>query len=175
MFKKTFSTFIIAVLLNFTCSQMVYAKKVILENGTKVKLKTTSYVSSGFSREGEDVNFIVEDDVNWGKEILIPSGSVAKGVITEIKKTSLLGRRGKIVIDLDYAIAVDGTKVPLMQTIERQSTSKLDVIPSPVFWILSPFFMIISSEEAEIAENFITNARVDRDIEIEILETENML
>ena len=62
---------------------------------------------------GDDVKFTVLSDVKRGGVVLIPAGTIANGVVSEAKKSSLAGTKGRLSVDFRSLTLADGTNVPL--------------------------------------------------------------
>lgn len=170
--KIIISFFLIAFLNVFVCPISI-AREVILENGTKVRLKLVDKVSSQINNEGDDVNFIVTDDVKIGDVLLIKEGSRCIGFIEELFVKGSIGRAGKLVIRLDSTRAVNGKKVPLTGTITKKGESRI-ITSAVLSVVLLPFFLVMTGKDAQLPAGYQFYARVDRDIVLS-LEEENFI
>lgn len=81
---------------------------------TTVKLVLVDRLHSGSSREGDRINFRVDEDIaDANGQVLIRKGTAAYGSVTKSRKSKGFGRRGLLDFSVDYTTAVDGQRVPL--------------------------------------------------------------
>lgn len=91
-------------------------KEVTLKAGTNVPVKSQMAVKAADVTVGQTLNFIVARDVNVNGTTAIPYGSMVKGTVTEAKKSSWWGTRGRLGIAIKSVTLPDGTEVPLTST-----------------------------------------------------------
>ncbi len=87
--------------------------KLVLEDGTPVKLRTGRTVSSADAHIGDLVDFVAVQDVMVGNIRVISRGSVAWGTVVEAHNKRRMGRGGKLKIRLDSIQLGDGSKAVL--------------------------------------------------------------
>ncbi len=81
---------------------------------TTVKLVLVDRLHSSSSREGDRINFRVDEEIaDAHGQVLIRKGTAAYGSVTKSRKSKGFGRRGLLDFSLDYTTAVDGQRVPL--------------------------------------------------------------
>jgi hypothetical protein len=81
---------------------------------TTVKLVLVDRLHSGSSREGDRINFRVDEDITDANgQVLVRKGTAAYGTITKSRRSKGFGRRGLLDFSVDYTTAVDGQRVPL--------------------------------------------------------------
>lgn len=81
---------------------------------TTVKLVLVDRLHSGSSRQGDRINFRVDEDITDASgQVLIRKGTAAYGTITKSRRSKGFGRRGLLDFSVDYTTAVDGQRVPL--------------------------------------------------------------
>ncbi|MDD3012346.1 MAG: hypothetical protein PHC34_01415 [Candidatus Gastranaerophilales bacterium] len=169
MIKKLISLILILVFINLGFCQVSFGSDVILENGTKIRLKLVDKVSSGLNQEGDEVNFTVAEDIKLGDLVLIKEGARATGIISELINRGRVGKAGKLTINLDYAKAVNGKKVPLNGTIVKKGEDKVFLsvglaILLPVF----PFGLMFRGYDATLPAGYQVQTRTDRDVKISV-------
>lgn len=91
-----------------------------VRKGSKLKMTVSSVVSSGFHRKGDEFFAEVTDDFSTQSGIVLPSGTVAHGTVTELRDKKRLGRDAYMTIKFDYLITPDNRKIP----IEASMTTK---------------------------------------------------
>ena len=87
--------------------------KLLLEDGTPVKLRTGRTVSSADAHVGDLVDFEVTQDVQVGGYPVIPRSSVAWGRIAKVQGRRRMGRGGTVNIQLEFVQLADGSKAAL--------------------------------------------------------------
>jgi hypothetical protein len=77
------------------------AAKVVLKEGSEVKLKFADDLSSKTANEGDPVNLILDEDIKVGDVIVAKAGCKAVGTITNSKKAGMMGRAGSNISRLE--------------------------------------------------------------------------
>lgn len=157
--------------MNLLVCPFSYAEQVILENGTMIPLKLKNNLSSKSLKEGDIINFITDDNVKLGDEILIEEGANATGYISELTKSGRIGKAGEFYIKLDKIQLKDGTKVPLTGQILKKGKDRV-IIALALTLCLPPssgiFFLLIKGTDATLPAGYKVQARVDRDTVINL-------
>ncbi|HBH19037.1 MAG TPA: hypothetical protein DDX14_08925 [Cyanobacteria bacterium UBA9579] len=167
MHKRAISLFFTIVLINLFVCPLSIAREVILENGTRVRLKLVDTVSTKINNEGDYVNFIVMEDIKLADTTLIKEGTRATGFIAELIPRGKVGKAGKMTVYLDSTKSVDDKRVPLSGTVIRKGedrmilTGILSILAFPPFSLL---FLTMTGHDAQIPAGYQINARVDRDV-----------
>ena len=91
-----------------------------IQKGSKLKMTVSSVVNSNFQMKGDQFFAEVTDDFSTQSGIVIPSGTVAHGTVTELRDKKRLGRDAYMTIKFDYLITPDNRKIP----IEASMTTK---------------------------------------------------
>jgi hypothetical protein len=145
------------------------ADKVKLEEGTQVRLRLMQTINSGTVHTGQTISFEVLDDVFINEQVVIKEGAPAWGVIEEAEGKKSFGRAGKLKIRLDYAKAVDGTKIPLRATATNEGkgrgmgTGIAFGASLLLFWPAAPFLGMMKGKNSEIPRGYHIEAFVDGD------------
>jgi len=87
--------------------------KLTVPGGTVIHLVLMDDLQGRKMKVGEQVHFLVREDQVIDRQILIRNGSIAVGHIALATKNGFVGKSGKLGIQIDSAIAVDGTKIRL--------------------------------------------------------------
>lgn len=112
-------------------------KKVTLKAGTIVPLQAVKQIKAADVNEGETVDFRVIHNIKVNDEILIPQGTIAKGVVSEAKKSSLAGTKGRLVININNIIHPTGEYIYFSNTSVRiygQNRTPLSVVTALFVW-----------------------------------------
>ena len=81
--------------------------------GLVIEVENARALSSANVTPGSPISFRVTKRV-YVKDILaIERGSLASGHITKVRKAGVFGRAGMLAWQMDYVVAVDGTKIPI--------------------------------------------------------------
>lgn len=86
-----------------------------IREGSVVSVILKQTLQSGTSSTGSPVRFEVAGEVRSadGRELLIPAGTPALGVVTASLRARRFGRPGMLCFTCDYVLLSDGTRVPL--------------------------------------------------------------
>ena len=143
---------------------MTFGREVLLESGTKIRLKLADKISSGLNKEGDEVNFITAEDIKIGNYTIIKEGSRATGIISELISRGRIGKAGKITVNLDYVKTVSGNKVPLIGTINKKGEDKLFLsLGVTLILPIIPVGLLFRGTEATLPAGYIIQARTDKD------------
>ncbi|NLF84371.1 MAG: hypothetical protein GX568_10405, partial [Candidatus Gastranaerophilales bacterium] len=102
-----------------------------VKEGSLLKMTVASVISSGLSYEGDEFFAEIIDDFSIDGGIVIPSGTVAHGIVTQLENSKRLGRDGYIKVKFDYLITPDGRKIPIeasMTTKRHPATATAKVV-----------------------------------------------
>ena len=110
--------------------------KTVVKAGTVVELQAVKTVYARDVAVGDNVKFKVSGDVLSEGRVVIPAGAMADGVVTEAKKSSLAGTKGRLSIDLKSLTLADGTKIALDGTVRvvGKNRTPLAVITGIFVW-----------------------------------------
>ncbi|MGV0024850.1 hypothetical protein [Phormidesmis priestleyi] len=84
-----------------------------LADGTPIKLKFKQTVTSKTAEKNDPIDFEVAEDVIVGNAVVITRGASAKGVVTDVRRSGMLGRKGKLEIAIKEVTLVSGERVAL--------------------------------------------------------------
>lgn len=102
------------------------AGAVVLPKGTAISLRLETNLQSGRDKAGKTVLFTVNQNVySKGHVLLLERGAPARGHVTESDGSGALGRRGKLTFTCDYALADNGTQVPLNLVVTPQADERI--------------------------------------------------
>lgn len=86
---------------------------IVIPDGTDVRLKLVTAVSSDRAESGDAIRFSVLDAVKVGAVTVIEKGAIATGRVSEAKKAGILGRAGSLQFSIDSVAAIDATVIKL--------------------------------------------------------------
>lgn len=131
----------------------------ILPAGTMVPLETTTFMKSGDVTYGETVEFKVRRAVKIGNEVVIPANTIARGQVTKMKKSGMLGSEGELSIKPTELVLNNGTIIPLTGgQLNQEGKNKL---------VLSLFLCwFIKGGQAEIPASTPVEAYTSQDVNL---------
>lgn len=131
-----------SVMLLSISQAFAQGKKVTLKAGTIVPLQAVNTVLAREVEEGQSVDFRVSQDVLVDGNVVIPRGMLVKGKVTEAKKSTVAGTKGRLGINVGSLTLADGTPIFLTSTdvrISGKNRTPLAVITGIFIW---PCFLI---------------------------------
>ena len=167
--KKKFLLLTVCLFISIlTFAQDVSKKTIIIPEGTIVKVKSLSPITSKNSKEGDVVDFAIFQDLEIDGMLVIKEGALVSAFIQSAEKAKGLGKAGEIRIQFNYTKSVNGTKIPLRSTKGTlEGDGKLGgAIALAV--VLSPLFLLKKGKEAKIAEGKVMEAFVSQDVKLEL-------
>lgn len=115
--KKIFLS-LAAVMLSLMASAQ---NQVTLKAGTIIPLQSNYQVKAADVKEGQTVDFSVIQDINVDGVCAIPRGTIVKGKVTEAKKSSLAGTKGRLAISINNLFLPNGEPLYFSNTDVRIS------------------------------------------------------
>ena len=85
----------------------------LLKAGTPIPMVTVSTVTSRIEAIGNSVDLMTTADVVADGVVVIPSGTVVKGWVSDSRKATILGIGGNLSISVNGIYATDGTYIPV--------------------------------------------------------------
>lgn len=151
-----------------TAEQSQANGKVLLKQGTEVKLKLAERLTSKTAFEGDQVNFVLDQDLRVANVLIARVGAVAVGTISHASRPGILGRPGDVGVRLEY-LQVGDSRIELRgskgkQGREREGTT---VVLTALF---GPVGLIKHGQNAEFQQGTQLTAYVDRDTKVSIVE-----
>jgi hypothetical protein len=140
------------VLVAFACDGQV-----IVPEGTKMRVRLESTISSATAEEGQTVELSVTESVRLGDTVVIAEGARATGTITEAREKRRMGRAGKLDFSIDRVKAADNQWVPLRYTVTKKSGEshavRTGIITAGVavaFWPAAPVLLLMRGKDVVI-------------------------
>ena len=123
---------------------------VTIKSGTPITLQPVQDLNAEHLMNGQSVDFRVTNDVKVNKKIVIPAGSIAKGVVLKADKPKMFGKAAVIEIQIKNVTTVDNQTLSLTGApIHKEGANRvawswiLFGISMIILWplIFIPFFM----------------------------------
>lgn len=136
--------------------------KVLLEQGTIIKLQSQNSIKSNKVEEGDELEFLVFEDIYVNSALVIKEGTRVKAYVESVEKSRSLGKEGYLKIQFTSTRAVDNTIIPLRSfgsiTGEDKLTSSIAMSV-----VLSPLFLLKKGSQAKVNEGKVMKAYVTKD------------
>ena len=142
-------------------------QKVTIKAGTMISLQADKTVKAADVSEGETVNFRTTADVNVDGIKVIERGTIVKGRVVEARKSTVLGTKGRLVINITHLNLADGTPLYFTDSYVRvygKNKTPLSVIVACFVW---PGIFICGTK-AVMPEGYEATATVASNTEITI-------
>ena len=111
MYRTLCFLFISLLFMNFSTAD----ERILLYAGTPVSLVLNQEISSENATRGDIVDFMVRSNVTINGQVVIAAGSIAEGVVKEVKHScwSCAYEDPKLVLSVESVQAVDGQRIYL--------------------------------------------------------------
>jgi hypothetical protein len=150
----------------FVVSIAATAQMRILQDGTPVRLRLNSSISSATAHVNETVDFEVTEPVINQSYVVIPKGAVALGRVTKAEGKRRFGRAGALEISIDSVRLTGGQTIPLRATHEK---GEADMSGARVAATIaaSPVLVWVKGKDVNFEKGIETTAYVNGDARLE--------
>jgi len=87
--------------------------------GTIVKIRMETPTNTNNSLRGDPFFATIIDDIKVNDKVLLPSGTIIRGSVADVKKRSFLSRGGAITLYFDHIVTPFGRQVPVFSRISN--------------------------------------------------------
>lgn len=142
-------------------------EKLILEDGTPVKLKLLRALSSTTEKTDAKVEFEIIEEVKVGDVIVIACGATATGTVIEARPARRMGRTGKLDVRIDSAQLANGQKVALRAVRKAPNGSRTAEVAMGVaaagllFFPAAPLFLLFKGENINVPKDTLVTSFVN--------------
>src|SRR5450432_1869147 len=132
------------------------ASKLVLEDGTPIKLRLSRTISSADETVGNQVDWEVVEELQIGNKIVIPKGSVALGTVTDAQAKRRMARGGKLDVNIDTVRLANGQKAALRAVKNSKggchtgAMTGAIVATSLVLWPAAPLFLLMHGKDITV-------------------------
>lgn len=137
-------------------------EKLVLKEGTDVKLKFAQELSSKTASEGDPVNFVLDEDLVVGNVTVAKAGAKAVGTVTNARKAGMMGKGGELNLRLER-LKVGDNRVRLRGTKGKEGDSKTGTAVALTV-LFGPIGLIKHGKEIVVKEGTPLAAYVDEDV-----------
>lgn len=138
------------------------AGKVILKEGSEVKLKFADDLSSKTATDGDPVNLVLDEDIKVGDVVVATAGCKAVGTVTNAKKAGMMGRAGELNMRLEH-LKVGDDRVKLRGTKGKEGEGKEGTAVALTV-LFGPIGLIKHGKNVEVKSGTPLTAFVDDDV-----------
>src|SRR5260370_7168011 len=89
------------------------SQKLLVRDGTPIKMKLKRGVYSQYAKIGDEVDYLVDEEVVIHNKIIVPEGTIVKGKVITAEHKRRMGRGGKIDISADSVKLFNSQTIPL--------------------------------------------------------------
>lgn len=140
-------------------------KEITLKAGTIIPLKAAKSVKAADVEIGQAVDFLVAQNIMVENVCVIPSGKLVKGTVSEAKKSTIAGTKGRLKIDISRMNLPNGDPVFFSNTmvyISGNNRTPLAVVTALFVWpcIFIPGTKAVMPEGYEVLATVASNVSV---------------
>ncbi|MEO8125855.1 MAG: PEGA domain-containing protein [Bryobacteraceae bacterium] len=143
---------ILAALFTTVC-----AAQVMIQDGTKVRIRLDQMITSATAEVGQAVELSVAEAIKVDDVVVIAEGARVTGTITEAVEKRRMGRAGKLDFSIDRVRAVDNEWIPLRYSLQKKSgqshavrTGVITAGVAVVFWPAAPVMLLMKGKDITI-------------------------
>jgi hypothetical protein len=138
--------------------------RLVLKEGTELKLRFAEDLSSKTANEGDPVNMILDEEIRVGDMIVARSGCKATGTITNAKKAGMMGKAGELNLRLEH-LKVGDQRVRLRGSKGKEGEGKVGTAVALTV-LFGPIGLIKHGKNVEVKSGTILTAYVDEDAQL---------
>jgi hypothetical protein len=139
--------------------------KLILKEGTDVKLKFSDDLSSKTANEGDPVNLVLDEDLKVGDVVVVKAGAKATGTITNAKKAGMMGKAGELNMRLEHLKAGD-QRVRLRGSKGKEGEGKVGTAVALTV-LFGPIGLIKHGKNVDVKAGTPLAAYIDEDVALD--------
>lgn len=161
MLKKTLAC-VFALVVTLSSS---YAQGLTLRAGTPVRLLATKTVYARDVEVGSEVSFKTAVDLVVGDKVILPAGSPVMGIVTEAKKSTIAGTKGRLKIKINSLPLPSGVSIFLDHEEAFYGTNRTPIAVIAALFVLPG--ILIPGSKAYMPEGYTTTALVVQNTPVE--------
>lgn len=139
--------------------------KLVLREGTDVKLKFAEDLSSKTAADGDPVNLVLEEDLKVGDVVVAKAGCKAVGEVTNAKKAGMMGKAGELNLRLEH-LTVGDTRVRLRGSKGKEGEGKVGTAVALTV-LFGPIGLIKHGKNVDVKAGTPLVAYVDEDAQLQ--------
>lgn len=161
---KSIFTFLFLLLQFFSIAQSDTSKLVIPE-GTEVKLKTLTELKGSELKVGDKIELELSEPIILNDQIIVKPGARASASVSMASSSKAFGKKGKLEFSIDYLYLKGGKVVKLKSTIASNAKGR-GVTTAAVSVLVTPLGLLWHGQQAKFPSGTVFSAYVDHDTQI---------
>jgi hypothetical protein len=133
----------------------------LLRQGTEIRLKTVSLLSSKFSKLGDRFELLTTEDLKVNGQVVIPAGTRGVGEVTKVEKKGAFGKSGKLDTRVVYLAVGDQRIAMTGQSHEAGAGGTAGTVAAAV--LVGVFSAFVTGKSAEYPAGSSMVAYVEND------------
>src|SRR5882757_6019693 len=150
------------------------SQKLLVKDATPIKLKLKRGVYSQYAKIGDEVDYLVDEELVVDGKTIVPEGAIVKGKVVSAEHKRRMGRGGKIDISADAIKLFNSQSIPLraLQHVRGggqglNMTGGMLAAASLTLGVGAPFALLMHGKDIEIRQGSSFTAFVDGDTLLE--------
>jgi hypothetical protein len=150
------------------------SQKLLVKDGTPIKLKLKRGVYSQYAQIGDEVDYLVDEEVLVNGKIIVPEGAIVKGKVVSAEHKRMMGRGGKIDISADSIKLFNSQSIPLRAFQKARGggqgldmSGEMLAAASLTLGVGTPFVLLKHGKDIEIRQGSSFTAYVNGDTLLE--------
>jgi len=146
----------------------------LVKDGTPIQLKLKRGVYSQYAKIGDEVDYLVDEEVLANGKIIVPEGAIVKGKVISAEHKRRMGRGGKIDISADAIRLFNSQSIPLRAFQHARGggqglnmTGGMLAAASLTLGVGAPFALLMHGKDIEIRQGSSFTAFADGDTWLE--------
>ena len=111
-------------LLDVGSKSKAVTARVRIPEGTVVEVETSRPISSANVSVGSAITFLVARRVFIDNVLVLDWGAVARARVVKVRRAAAWGRAGMLAWEMEYVVAVDGTRIPIQVSGESKGNNR---------------------------------------------------
>lgn len=165
---------VVVFLLPIASAQEISAipARLIIPDGTPIKLQLAESVSSAAARPGDHLDFVVVRDVNIEGLTVISAGTEASGSVTTVKGKRFLGIGGKVALKLDSVVLANGQRIGLRARMAVKGRTRVKIMAAAmiatglVFLPAAAVFLLTRGHDSVVLKSTSITAHTDSETSV---------
>jgi hypothetical protein len=150
------------------------SQKLLVTDGTPIKLKLKRGVYSQYAQIGDEVDYLVDEEVLVNGKIIVPEGAIVRGKVVSAEHKRMMGRGGKIDISADSIKLFNSQSIPLRAFQKARGggqgldmSGEMLAAASLTLGVGTPFVLLKHGKDIEIRQGSSFTAYVNGDTLLE--------
>lgn len=145
---------------------LVNAQTVKVKAGTIIPMRSITTVFARDCEVGKIIKFQVTEDIKSEGKLVIANGTPVIGHVTEARKSTVAGTKGKLNIAIDYLLLENGEKIYLTGNVYISGKNRTPIaVVAGLFTVVG---ILIPGTKAVLNEGYVTTATITNTVEVKL-------